>query len=309
MNDPLKEIGLLIKSARQSLGMSIDDLAHESRVSSHHIINLEGANREALPEDAFLFGFLNKLLKALKIMNASKIIDKFKSDEGEYVLQSLVDDNFTEPKTIENKTRLINVYYLYIILVVIVLILAVLLINNVNKDNEKIFLSKQVASPQTNEEVKQQLKLEGPNKLEAELLIERTTNIQDELIDESKIVKENNLLSRTEEREYVYKNTYSRGKGEKSLFIRVREVAWVQVIGAHSRNLLFEGDVFPASEPNQFMFRDKEGFIVSTGNAGAFQVDTGDGIVSLGESGQLVKWYYPKSLKRKLLRANRTKID
>jgi cytoskeletal protein RodZ len=296
MNDPLKEIGLLIKSARQSLGMSIDDLAQESRVSSHHIINLEGANRDALPEDAFLFGFLNKLLKALKIMDAAKIIDKFKSDEGEYVLQSLVDDNFTEPKTIKYKTRFFKVYYLYIILAVIVLILVVLLINNVNKDNEKTFLNKQVVSPKI---------IVEPIKPEAELLIKKKVSEDEQAIEEFETVSEDFVLPSADGMEYVYKNIYSKGKGEKSLFMRVKEVAWLQVIGANSQNLLFEGDVFPASEPNQFMFRDREGFILATGNAGAFQVDTGDGIKPLGESGQLIKWYYPKALKKKFSRSNR----
>lgn len=302
MNDPLKEIGLLIKSARQSLGMSLDDLAHESRVSSHHIQNLEEADRQALPEDAFLFGFLNKILKTLKIKDAAKIIEKFKNDEGEYILQNLVETNFTEPKAKKFKIGFFRIYYLYLILIVIVLLLAVSLINNVNRDNEKAFLSKQVLLPQTKEEVK-------PHKPEAELLIEKDISEEDEVIEEFESVDEDTILPKADEKEYVYKNTYSRGKGEKSLFMRVREVAWVQVIGAHSQNLLFEGDVFPASEPNQFMFRDKEGFIVATGNAGAFQVDTGNGMRLLGESGQLIKWYYPKSLKRKFFRANRTKTD
>jgi cytoskeletal protein RodZ len=311
MKDPLQEIGLLIKSARQTLGMSLEDLAHESRVSSHHIANLESANREALPEDTFLFGFLSKILKALKLKEPAKIIEKFKRDEGEYVLQFLVEENFNEPQSQKIKRRFFRVYYLYVILFVIVLALGVLLINNVNKDNEKEFLSKQlITSSQTSTLVNNEIDSNQEAVVDEELVAQENASEATEILTSAEELNdEANVQSRVSEKDYVYKNTYSKGRGEKSLFLRVKEVAWVQVLGANSQNILFEGDVFPALEPNQFMFRDKEGFVLATGNAGAFEFDTGEGLKSLGESGQLIKWYYPKALKRKLIRANRKKSN
>jgi cytoskeletal protein RodZ len=304
MNDPLKEIGLLIKSERQILGLTLEDLAHESRVSSHHIANLEDANREALPEDTFLFGFLNKIFKALKLKESAKIIEKFKKEEGEYLLQFLVEENFSDPKSKETKRHFFKIYYLYILLSLFLLILGILLVNNFNKDNEKKFLSKQIIiSSQSNDLIDLDYKKE-------EILEDQISKNQSRKEIELLTSSENDAkLPIVNETELSYKSPLVRGKGEKSLSLRVKEVAWVQVLGAHSQNILFEGDVFPSLEPNQFIFHDKEGFILATGNAGAFEVDTGEGLKVLGESGQLIKWYYPKAIKRKLIRVNRKKSN
>ena len=63
----------------------------------------------------------------------------------------------------------------------------------------------------------------------------------------------------------------------------------------------------PTREPNQFKFRDDTGFVLASGNAAAFEVNTGEGPYLLGESGELIKWYYPRSAKKVYLKQTKKK--
>lgn len=289
MKDPLIEIGSIIKAAREQAGLSIEELAVESRVSAHHIQNIELVNRKELPEEAYLTGFLNKLFKTLKVENGPELVANFKQDEGDYIIQSLV-NNVDPAEDIADDSSYFKVYHLYILLGVLLLFIAWFVINNANQDNEAKVLSR--VSQETVEKIETE---EKPVEKETK----KTKLEEPEKVEEVK--KEIEKV----EKQYDYSHTETKGRGSKSIIVRVKEIAWVQVIGMEDRNILFEGDVFPSREPNQFKFKDDDGFILATGNAGAFAVDTGDGFYDLGASGQLIKWFYPKSIKRKFERSTR----
>ena len=285
MKDPLVEIAFIIKTAREQAGLSIKELASESRVSARHIENIEEVKREELPEEAYLTGFFNKLLKALKIENAAEIVSRFRQEEGNFVVQSLVNNNDPEQDAATGGTSYFEIYHLYILLGVLVLLLSWFVITSANKDNE---------GSSKNKTVKEKIQRSQAPSYSKEVVKHEP--------------EENKVLEiQKDEQRYVYRNTYTAGKGDKAITVRVKEIAWVQIIGMDDRNILYEGDVFPASEPNQFKFKDDDGFIIATGNAGAFAVDTGDGFKPIGASGQLLKWYYPKSIKRKFERSLRKK--
>lgn len=290
MKDPLIEIGSIIKSAREQAGMSIDELALESRVSIHHIKNLESANRAELPEETYLTGFLTKVLKALKIENANKLISKFKDKEGDYILQSLVNNNDPELEAKAESKSYFKIYHIYILLGIIFLAIAWFVISSANTDNEE--------SP--GKKLKVEQKINKTKKIAEEENTVKTVSPKDK---EEELEDWENLEK--PQREYRYNNLEIRGRGDKSLYIKVKEVAWVQVIGIEDRKILFEGDVFPSREPNYFRFRDDDGFVIATGNAGAFEIDAGEGPFMLGASGQLIKWYYPKSARRKFERSTK----
>lgn len=288
MKDPLIEIGSIIKTAREQAGLSIDELASDSRVSAHHIENIEKANRKELPEEAYLIGFLTKILKALGVANSSSIVSNFKKAEGDYIVQSLVNDNDPEQDSPEKETYF-KLYHFYILLVVVLLVLSWFVIRNANRDNE------QGTKRKISFKEKVETKIENTEKSKNLIEAQKNNLVQEEILEkpEPKI-------------DYEYKNTYTSGHGDKEIKLRVKEVAWVQIIGMDKRKVLFEGDVFPTSEPNQFKFKDDDGFVIATGNAGAFEVDTGEGPFMLGASGQLIKWFYPKSLKRRFERNRRS---
>ena len=291
MKDPLLEIGSIIRAAREQSGLSIEELAAESRVSSHHIQNIEIANRKELPEEAYLTGFLNKIFKTLKIENPSDLVAHFKQDEGDFIIQSLV--NKADPEEdFDNSGSYFQVYHLYILLAALLIFIAWFVVHNANQDNESKVISRVLK-----EKITRKKQVVSPIVEKNEIAETKEASSADELQEEIQ----------NKEQTYSYKNTLVRGKGDKSIIVRVREIAWVQVIGMEDRNILFEGDVFPTSEPNQFKFRDDDGFILATGNAGAFEVDTGDGFSRIGGSGQLIKWFYPKSIRRKFERSTRKK--
>ena len=83
----------------------------------------------------------------------------------------------------------------------------------------------------------------------------------------------------------------------KSLKLKVSEVAWFQVYGIAAGKTLFEGEAYPDIEPSKFEFKDDIGFALASGNAGAFKVYADGKTYILGQTGQLIKWYYPEGAK------------
>lgn len=290
MKDPLVELGSIIRTAREQLGISIDELALESRVSIHHIKNIEEANRSELPEETYLVGFLNRILKTLKINNASTLVNSFKKNEGDFIVQSLVNNNNPELDTVSRNDSYFKLYHVYIVIAVMFFVLICFVINRANLDNERIV------------EVKKTVKNKKPEKTldlhQSSVLIQQGQALIEE-IDQTKEEAEE------EEEKFSYNSTVVRGKGNRSIVVRVKEVAWVQVIGLDDMDVLFEGDVFPSREPNQFKFNDNDGFVLASGNAGAFEVNTGQGFFPLGSSGQLIKWVYPDSARKKYERSHK----
>lgn len=290
MKDPLVEIGALIRSAREQSKMSIEELSSESRVSSQHILNIEAGNRADLPEETYLLGFLSKLFKTLRIENGTKMISLFKNAEADFIVQSLVDSNDSEEELPLEQSSTFKIQHLYISLGILLLVIFWFLINNANKDNES-WIKKKPAQ----QKIIEKKKLPEPS---------------EEFSQFDKNTDENgDIQLPEEEKKIVYANTSVRGKGNKSITVRVREIAWVQVIGMDHMTILFEGDVFPTSEPNQFIFRDNDGFVIATGNAGAFDVDAGEGFSRIGASGQLTKWFYPNSMKKRFEKSIRKSRD
>jgi cytoskeletal protein RodZ len=272
-NDPLIELGSLIKSRREELGLSIEDLSAESRVSIRHIKNIEEARRDLLPEETYLVGFLNLLLKALKLEH-KKIINDYKYKDGTFIVQSIINQT-DEPLAIQKHSthsskkepakirgQYFKIYHLYILATIVVIFLALSFINKASKTIKEVPNIKEEQS----EELFQEIKPEGEEKEEA---VEAAAK----------------------------PDSLSTGQGSYSLNIKIIEPAWVQIIAIGTGNVLFEGDVFPDHGLGEFDFHDNVGFVLATGNAGAFKVSTGGAFKKLGESGQLTKWYYPESAK------------
>ena len=89
--------------------------------------------------------------------------------------------------------------------------------------------------------------------------------------------------------------------------MKIRDVAWVQILGISAKEVLFEGDVFPDQGPNHLKLFDDSGFIVASGNARALEVFTPDGNYLLGDKDEKIKWYYPQTAKT-VLKSKELKI-
>lgn len=85
--------------------------------------------------------------------------------------------------------------------------------------------------------------------------------------------------------------------GRYKLVLKVVGNAWMQITTLSNNEIVYEGKVSPQLLPDAVSFRDNLGILMVTANAGAFDVDTGNGFYHLGNRGQPLKWYYPPSAK------------
>jgi len=283
--DPLIEIGSFIRAAREQQNLAVENLASLSRVSIHHIENIEAGNRTLLPEEAYLIGFLNSLLRALKVDNYNDHIENFKKRESQFILQSIVDHNFDQSlQEQKNKNKLyFKVYHIYTILILFFVTAAffVLAQNKSFKAVEFPILIK----PKPHKDVSLLLAKQAEPLENGSGLIENGTALDS--VNGQKMLPANGAeLQATQ-----------KTNGQVKLSITVKEPAWYQVIGVKSQKVLFEGDVLPVNIPGSFNFQDEEGFVLATGNAGAFQINTSKGNFMLGRSGKLIRWFYPESAK------------
>lgn len=291
--DPLKKLGVKIKEARELRKYSVEELSSLSRVSSRNIKNIESGNRSELPEEAYLHGFLALLFKSLEFENPEKSLEDYKDDESKFILQSIMNqdpysfDRLNKP-SYKSKTSYFRIYHLYIIVSVLIVIFLTVFITERSKEKPPESLIKTVL-PEIDNKI---VPLDG--------ILEIKISEQEDLKNEP----ENKILENKKEDS---KKSFIAGKGQEYIKIKILDQAWFQIIGISSDEVLFEGDVFPDKEPNYFFLRDEKGFVVATGNAGALEVDYGEGSKRLGEKGQLTKVYFPKSAKAFYLKKNQKK--
>lgn len=321
--DPLKEIGSLIRTTRERLGISIDQLALESRVSSKHIQNIENAQRSDLPEDTFLFSYLSKLFRTLKIPNADQLIDQYRKNEGDYIVQSIIDVQESNAGEGFRDGKYFKVYHLYIAFALFLVLCIWIVINKANEDYEyspvistepievknsntlfDLFAKLNPINLDKEEEKKEEDKKDSDEKSKkdtkkeekvenGETLATNGNALQAEVKPESVIEPEKKIIEESTPPP-VRRRSVSRGSGAYNVRLGVRDTAWVQVIGVGSKKVLFEGDV-SEEDISALDLHDDVGFVLATGNAGAFDVNVGSGNFKLGQSGQLIKWFYPES--------------
>lgn len=280
--DPLQKIGQEIKDLRIQRGLSVAQLAKESRVAMHHIESIEKYERANLPEEAYLSGFLVKLLRALGHEQAEKRVETFKRDEGSYIVENLVNNSSSNEADLKvGDEAYFKLYHFYIIIgLLLFLVFWFLLVNSFTEHKTEV----------------QGGILGSSKKPKLKRVVEQLPSEVLPAIDKNGLVQTENLQILTPEKPLPVVTT-RRGGGNQQLDLYVKEVAWVQVIGVASKEILYEGDVFPDQGPNHLQLFDDAGFVVATGNAGAFEVATADGTHRLGQEGERIKWFYPQSAK------------
>ncbi|MCE2928286.1 MAG: helix-turn-helix domain-containing protein [Candidatus Caenarcaniphilales bacterium] len=92
--------------------------------------------------------------------------------------------------------------------------------------------------------------------------------------------------------------TITKGEGSIKLLLKIQERTWFQVFGQGSKKILFEGTI---EKPTLFELYDEIGFALSTGNAGGTFIDQGQGFQRIGTNGQQMKFYFPESLRPKVV--------
>lgn len=273
VQDPLITIGNYIRARREELGLSVQELSRTSKVSAKYIEVIETGNRSLLPEKTYLTGFLSLIFKALKL-DKEDLIEKYKSQEGEYILQAIVDDKSQGFKPSIKKTfnaaKYFKIYQLYIFAFVVVLLLGIGLFKKVN-DNKKYFKPKIKAE---SESISEEAVIVG----EVELQEEKLTDSDEETIAQVKEEPPNINL--------------------KNIKLKARAYSWLKVIGVGQDTTLFEGDMMPNSNTSEISLSDEVGFLIVSGNAGGLLLDVGYGFSPLGKEGQRVRWFYPQEARK-----------
>jgi cytoskeletal protein RodZ len=316
VEDPLKTLGDTFKKARLQAGLSIEELAEKCRIAVHHIENIENANREAVPEEAYLMGFLNKISKALNLKNYQTIIEDYKKGESQYIVQNILNENHIAEESNEFNISFLKIYHLYIFIGLLILLGLFYLLNlnerfvKIEKQENIITLStlkkkgSSTSVSSTEEPIRAieekvigiDLELPLDDSEAKENPDDNDSSIKENSV-EIKLPKVSDLYTKESESKVKKQIFYVFGDGQKSLKLKVSEVAWFQVYGIAAGKTLFEGEAYPDIEPSKFEFKDDIGFALASGNAGAFKVYADGKTYILGQTGQLIKWYYPEGAK------------
>lgn len=88
----LKEIGTVLRNAREKKSFSIRDVREVTCIPIHHIIAIESGDRSTLPEDLYLIGFIKRFAKAVDV--SEKTITEMISRERKYKSQGYESEAF-----------------------------------------------------------------------------------------------------------------------------------------------------------------------------------------------------------------------
>jgi cytoskeletal protein RodZ len=77
--DPHLDIGTALKTARESLGLSIEEIAIETRVRARHLAAIETGDLDKLPSRPFTIGYVRAYAKALGV-DADSTASRYRTD-------------------------------------------------------------------------------------------------------------------------------------------------------------------------------------------------------------------------------------
>ena len=99
----MKEIGEKLKSARESIGVSIEEVAEDLKLRPSQIENIESGNSEAFKDMFYLKYFIRDYAKYLGL-NKEDLVDEFNEYLFDYTSRLSLDDIKQAKKTkSENK--------------------------------------------------------------------------------------------------------------------------------------------------------------------------------------------------------------
>ncbi len=146
----MKEIGEKLKNARESIGVSIEEVSEDLKISPKQIIDIENGNVESFQDIFNLKYFIRDYAKYLGL-DKEQIVDDFNEYLFDYTSKlSLADiknesrnkkeDNkIKSPYTIERKSEKLYQNFIYIaivvLLVTIIFLIYTILTNDKNEDN------------------------------------------------------------------------------------------------------------------------------------------------------------------------------
>ncbi len=137
----MKEIGEKLKEARESIGVSIEEVAEDLKIRASQIENIEAGNSDAF-KDVFNLKYLIRDYSKYLGLNKEDLIDEFNEYLFDYTSRLSLDDiksakkerkqakRIKSPYTIEKKSHLpIIMFILWLFILVLVLVIIYLVVN------------------------------------------------------------------------------------------------------------------------------------------------------------------------------------
>ena len=86
----LKRIGNFIKEARLSREQSVEELASDLKIGSHHLKAIEEGNEEELPEKVFVKAMVRRIAQKLKL-DIEFIVDELKTEREKVKIEKIAE--------------------------------------------------------------------------------------------------------------------------------------------------------------------------------------------------------------------------
>lgn len=144
----MKEIGLKLKEARESIGISIEEAAEDLKIRPSQIENLEQGNNEAFSDLFYLKYFIRDYAKYLGL-DKEDLVDEFNEYLFDYTSKLSLDDiknakkgkvktkRIKSPYTMDHKSKLSWLpFVIYGVIVVLIITIAYVVINLNTEDED-----------------------------------------------------------------------------------------------------------------------------------------------------------------------------
>ena len=147
----MKEIGEKLKEARESIGVSIEEVAEDLKLRPTQIENIEAGNSEAFKDVFYLKYFIRDYAKYLGL-DKEDLIDEFNEYLFDYTSRLSLDDiksakkkkketkKIKSPYTIERKNRTSIIMFTIYAIITLLIILIVYLIFSLNHEDSDDFV-------------------------------------------------------------------------------------------------------------------------------------------------------------------------
>lgn len=112
-------VGKYLKEQREKLGISIEEIAEETKIQKRYLEELENDEYEALPGEAYIKGFLRNYSAVLKI-NSDEVIEMYKKMQNNSTEKEEDAEDNTEELIPTGKVKKMNVLILILVIVIFI---------------------------------------------------------------------------------------------------------------------------------------------------------------------------------------------
>ncbi len=143
----MEEIGKQLKEARESIGVSIEEVAEDLKIRPSQIENIEAGNSKAFDDIFYLKYFIRDYAKYLGL-DKEELVDEFNEYLFDFTSKLSLDDiknakntkktvkKIKSPYTIERKSHASIIPFLICSLIVVAIIVIIYLVVTLNSNNE-----------------------------------------------------------------------------------------------------------------------------------------------------------------------------